>query len=215
MKIYLNEITDQGTDLDFTEEQSWVKDAVLRLDEHPLEGPNASSAGRSVRVHYTLRKIDEIVVISGSFKTHVELLCSRCGVSFKHICDSGFSGLYCTDPVMAGVGHLKEPGKPGGQNQGFARHAHQEQEAEDQFTSDDTETLGKDLDITYVPEDKVDLGDVLTEQIHFKIPLQPLCNEGCKGVCTNCGTDLNAGQCACAKLAKRNTAFSVLENFKF
>jgi len=209
MKIYLNEITDQGTDLNFTEEQSWVKNAVLRLDESHGETP------RPIQVHFALRKIDEVVVISGTFKTYIELLCSRCGDSFQFVCDSGFSGLYCTDPEMAGVGHLKEQGKPAGQNQGFARHAHQEQEEDDQFTNDESETLGKDLDITYLPEDKIDLADVLSEQIQFQIPLRPLCNENCKGVCTQCGTDLNQGQCACEKLTKRNKAFAALENIKF
>jgi uncharacterized protein len=28
--------------------------------------------------------------------------------------------------------------------------------------------------------------------------MKPLCAEGCKGLCAQCGTNLNTGTCACA-----------------
>ena len=106
---------------------------------------------------------------------------------------------------MAGIAH-QEAGRPVGQNQGHARHAHDE-------SLDDEIEEGKDLDITYISEDFINLADVLTEQIQFQVPFQPLCQENCKGMCPQCGADLNVGRCACAKIATARP-FSVLRDFK-
>jgi uncharacterized protein len=29
------------------------------------------------------------------------------------------------------------------------------------------------------------------------VPEYSLCNEGCRGICPRCGTDLNTGSCSC------------------
>jgi len=212
MKIFLHEITDQETELDFTQADPWVSSAVLRVDEHAEESVKKSKE-RPVNVHFSLRKVDEVIVINGKIQTFIELVCSRCASLFQKTCNPNFSALFCKDPVMAGVAHLqrqgtdhREPGRPMGQNQGFARHAH---------NSDDDEASaeGKDLDITYLSHEYIDLGDVLTEQLQLQIPFQPLCKESCKGICSQCGTDLNLGRCACAKI-KSSHPFSVLSDFK-
>lgn len=107
---------------------------------------------------------------------------------------------------MAGIAHLEmQQGqtKPAGQNKGFARHAHDESSGDN----------GQDLDITYLSQDFIELGDVLTEQLRLQIPFQPLCEEDCLGMCTQCGADLNAGRCACSKIIKQ-TPFAVLRNLK-
>jgi len=33
----------------------------------------------------------------------------------------------------------------------------------------------------------------------LSVPMKPLCREECKGICSSCGTDLNAGPCECKK----------------
>ena len=213
MKIFLHEITDQETELDFTQEDQWVQNAVLRVDEHTEESLKKPQQ-RSIQAHLSLRKVDDVIVVSGKLDTHIELICSRCAASFNYPCHPKFSGLFCKDPVMAGVAHLhrskdadsRSPGKPMGQNQGFARHAHNSEE-------DDDVSAGKDLDITYLSHDYIDLSEVITEQLQLQVPFQPLCQETCKGICSDCGTDLNLGRCACAKI-KNSHPFSVLRDFK-
>jgi uncharacterized protein len=210
MKIFLRELSDLETELDFTQEDPWVVSAVLRVDEH-AEDHKGPSKPRPIRVHFSLRKVDEVIVTSGKIDTFIELICSRCANSFQKTCDLNFSALFCKDPVMAGIAHLqgsdrKEPGRPVGQNQGYARHAHNEDD-------DELISSGKDLDITYLSHEYIDLGEVLTEQLQFQVPFQPLCKEDCKGICPHCGTDLNIGRCACAKI-KKTSPFSVLNDFK-
>ncbi|MCM2277569.1 MAG: DUF177 domain-containing protein [Oligoflexia bacterium] len=203
MRIYLHEITDQDTELDFTQEDTWVIDAVECVDEERPLNPTRATARRPVRVHFNLRKVDEVIVVSGTVATHLRLLCSRCANPFNLDCDISFSGLFCQDPVMAGVGHLEGAGRPAGQNKGFARHAH----------DSSNDSGGADLDITYLSHDYIDLGDILTEQLRLQLPFQPLCREACNGICANCGADLNAGRCACSKIIS-SSPFSALRDFK-
>ncbi len=196
MKIFIQEITDQETELSFTQEEPWVAAAVARADEKADDLPPVRATDRPVSANFILRKVDDVVVLSGDVATNVRLICSRCANAFQLPLSPHFTGLFSKDPVAAGVGHLD-----GGQNKGHARHAHD-------YNNED-----KELDITYVSEDTIDLSDVIVEQLQLQIPFQPLCKEDCKGMCAQCGADLNRGRCACAKLT-RQTPFSVLENLK-
>jgi uncharacterized protein len=45
----------------------------------------------------------------------------------------------------------------------------------------------------------IDLSGPLREQILLAIPPSPLCDEGCKGLCPQCGKDLNQGDCGCER----------------
>jgi len=207
MKIFFHEITDQDTDLDFTESEKWVADAISRVDERLEHDPILRPANkvRAIRTHLNLRKVDEIVVLTGTLDTSIELVCSRCANAFELECHPKLSALFCTDPDTAGIAH-NEDGKRVGGSKGFARHAHD-------YESDARTEAGQDLDITYVTEPIINLSEVLTEQLQLQVPFQPLCKESCKGICANCGADLNVGRCACAKLATTKP-FSVLKDLK-
>jgi uncharacterized protein len=38
---------------------------------------------------------------------------------------------------------------------------------------------------------------LLREQFYLALPMKPLCREDCKGLCPQCGTNLNTGSCEC------------------
>jgi uncharacterized protein len=38
---------------------------------------------------------------------------------------------------------------------------------------------------------------ILLEQMQLSIPMKPLCRPDCRGLCPECGADLNAGACGC------------------
>jgi uncharacterized protein len=49
-----------------------------------------------------------------------------------------------------------------------------------------------------IDEDGIlDLAPLLRELSLLEIPMQVYCREGCKGICVQCGQDLNAGTCDC------------------
>jgi uncharacterized protein len=56
-----------------------------------------------------------------------------------------------------------------------------------------------EMDMGFYSGDELDLSDLVKEQIILNIPMKPLCNELCKGICLKCGADLNEGNCGCSK----------------
>ncbi len=55
-----------------------------------------------------------------------------------------------------------------------------------------------DLEVTYYDGDTVDLEPLASEEIVLALPVAPKCSENCRGICQQCGTNLNEGPCACA-----------------
>ena len=44
----------------------------------------------------------------------------------------------------------------------------------------------------------IDVDEIVKEQILLAVPTRMLCREDCKGLCPECGIDLNTGRCNCA-----------------
>lgn len=49
--------------------------------------------------------------------------------------------------------------------------------------------------------DRIDLEPVAREAILLELPIAPLCEEGCLGLCPTCGVDRNEAACDCAPAA--------------
>lgn len=61
--------------------------------------------------------------------------------------------------------------------------------------------------------EEIDLAPEIAEQVMMEVPLKPLCNEECLGLCNKCGADLNSGECGCDR-TELNFKMSVLKSFK-
>ncbi len=60
--------------------------------------------------------------------------------------------------------------------------------------------LGSDeMELSFFEGGEIHLSEIACEQIFLEIPYQPLCQEGCKGLCPICGKDLNLSSCQCVK----------------
>ncbi|MBF0558335.1 MAG: DUF177 domain-containing protein [Nitrospirae bacterium] len=55
-----------------------------------------------------------------------------------------------------------------------------------------------ELDIGFYKNDTLDTEDVLVEQLLLNMPMKPLCSTECKGICPECGADLNVTSCNCS-----------------
>jgi uncharacterized protein len=44
----------------------------------------------------------------------------------------------------------------------------------------------------------MELADSLREQVLLAAPVKVVCRENCKGICAQCGKNLNEGACDCA-----------------
>ncbi len=49
----------------------------------------------------------------------------------------------------------------------------------------------------YGDEDHVTGEKLVAQQIYLELPEKVLCREGCRGICPQCGADLNVGPCSC------------------
>ena len=45
---------------------------------------------------------------------------------------------------------------------------------------------------------RLELDELVSEDIYLSIPSRFLCKDDCKGLCSICGTDLNFGECSCS-----------------
>ena len=46
----------------------------------------------------------------------------------------------------------------------------------------------------YYSERSVSLREIAAEQVQLSIPMKPLCEENCQGLCPTCGANLNRGR---------------------
>ena len=55
----------------------------------------------------------------------------------------------------------------------------------------------EDFSAAYYDDDEIDLEQLVKERFEMSLPMKPLCSEACKGLCPQCGTNLNHGACDC------------------
>jgi uncharacterized protein len=61
----------------------------------------------------------------------------------------------------------------------------------------EAEVAEGDLETSYYTDDRIDLNELMREQFYLALPMKPLCKESCRGLCPQCGTNLNTGVCSC------------------
>jgi uncharacterized protein len=62
---------------------------------------------------------------------------------------------------------------------------------------EDREVEEDDLSDAFYRDDQIDLRQLMEEQFYLTLPMKPLCREDCKGLCPNCGANLNETTCRC------------------
>lgn len=60
---------------------------------------------------------------------------------------------------------------------------------------------------------ELDVGSLLWEQYLLALPVKPLCDENCQGLCPRCGAPLRDGPCGCAE-ESGDPRLAVLKNLK-
>jgi uncharacterized protein len=79
--------------------------------------------------------------------------------------------------------------------------------------SDEREIEEDDLSTAFYENDEIDLGQLMREQFYLSVPMKPLCQDDCRGLCPVCGTNLNRGTCEC-KRDWVDPRLAVLKNLK-
>ena len=55
-----------------------------------------------------------------------------------------------------------------------------------------------DLEFSTYDGEEVDVSPLIREQLLLALPTRPLCQEGCRGLCPQCGANLNLKSCNCS-----------------
>jgi uncharacterized protein len=122
-----------------------------------------------------VRKERDAYRVTGRVQTRLRLECGRCLEPFETPVDSAFELRYVPAPAVTGP------------SQGNAGRG---EEVEAEVAEDDLTTA-------YYKDETLDLGELMHEQFVLALPMKPLCSDACKGLCPECGTNLNKGTCDC------------------
>jgi uncharacterized protein len=57
-----------------------------------------------------------------------------------------------------------------------------------------------DLEFSLYDGDEIDLSPLIREQLILSLPTRPLCREDCRGLCPQCGINLNRETCGCREV---------------
>ena len=67
-------------------------------------------------------------------------------------------------------------------------------------------------DVIFYEGNRLDISEIIYNNIILNLPTKKLCKEDCKGLCTVCGTNLNEKDCGC-KEDNTDPRFDVLDKF--
>ena len=138
-----------------------------------------------LRIRLKAFRIRELFEVQGTFRTSIRLTCSRCLKDFE-------TSLACDFELT----YTKEvPGLM------------------DVFAEEEIELKVEEIGLMYFKGEEIDLEQGIQEQVIMALPLKPLCELNCKGLCPKCGSDLNRGDCGC-KPEPASNKFAVLKNLK-
>jgi uncharacterized protein len=132
-----------------------------------------------VLVDLTLSVYEENIRIDGVARTEVEEECSRCLDLFKR-------GVEAEIHLYAAAGKAALGKAAGTKASGRA--------GEDEEEDEEEEAQGGYL---FHDGRQLDLRDEVRSAILLSSPMQPLCDPDCKGLCPECGANLNDGKCSC------------------
>ena len=130
-------------------------------------------------------RIDDMIDVKGKFETSVRLACSRCLKEYETALTSRFSLTYVRQ--LPGFQEDEQP--------------------------DEVEISAEEMGLIYFEGEDINLLEGIQEQVVLALPVRTLCSQDCKGLCADCGKDLNAGDCGCNRQPADNR-FAVLKNLQ-
>jgi uncharacterized protein len=65
--------------------------------------------------------------------------------------------------------------------------------------ADSVELGADDLDVDFYDNDQIDLARVVENEAMLALPMKPLCQPECRGLCAVCGANRNVVACTCAQ----------------
>ena len=70
-----------------------------------------------------------------------------------------------------------------------------------------------EMSVSVFDGDGIDVDEIVREQILLAVPTRMLCREDCKGICPECWSDRNTGECSCVT-SEIDPRWAALKNLK-
>lgn len=175
--------------IDAIKDDGLILESAIPWDDLPMLVEIASSGDCEFLAPVTLRAraqlVGELVEINGTLATRAQFQCGGCLQDYQEDLVSRFDLTFARElPVV-----------------------------EDDESGEEVELTSDDLGITLFHGDEIDLAESIQEQVAMSLPVRRRCQSDCKGLCSNCGADLNAGDCGCPR-TNVSLKFAVLKDFK-
>ncbi len=163
-----------------------LEPTVLPLLKAVIEADASLHVTHPVHARLDLRPAGEAIMIDGTLATRATVICQRCLEPF-------------TLDIRAQV-HVSAVPET-------AATAQDRTDAE-------VELLADEMDVITHSGDIVDLQDEVAQQVIMALPFSPLCKKTCKGLCHQCGANLNETACHCDP-DDAKSPFAVLKSLSF
>jgi DUF177 domain-containing protein len=66
------------------------------------------------------------------------------------------------------------------------------------MAQEEVELSNDELEVSYLENSHLAIHEMIREQIYLALPMKFLCSQECRGLCPNCGANLNEVECGCA-----------------
>ncbi|EEF33660.1 conserved hypothetical protein [Ricinus communis] len=164
--------------------------------------------GTPVQISIDVTRKKQKLRLDGIIKTVLTLTCNRCGVPTAGSIYSNFSLLLSEEQIEEP--EIVDMGMIFGEDK-FESSAASGYEEED----DDDASIDWDDRFYFPPEEKeIDISKNIRDLVHIEIADNAICDASCKGVCLNCGTNLNTSSCSCSKEKNKEKGYGPLKDLK-
>lgn len=161
--------------------------------------------GTPVQISIDVTKKKKRLRLDGIIKTVITLACYRCGEPVAEGIFSNFSLLLCEEPIEEP--EIIDMGTVFGNDKLKSSICEEE--------DDDEASIDWDDRMHFPPEDKeIDISKSLRDMVHVEITLDVICDPACKGLCLECGTNLNKSSCNCSTEKEKDRGPGPLKDLK-
>jgi uncharacterized protein len=180
MRILVDHLSVTPTDFSFECDAAWWRSVMPEHAE--LQRALLAPIGFRLEAH----RMGDDVYLEGVAEGALELECSRCLARYRHVLHEPFR------LVLEPAGD-RSPADP---------------EAAEALANDGV-CLGDEIEAGWFRGNEIHLWAFFREVISLALPVKPLCDEDCAGLCPHCGIELGVETCDCRE-TKSDSPFAVL-----
>ena len=125
-----------------------------------------------VTINLKLYRVNDMYRGEGDVATSVRFQCSRCLEDFVYPVYAEFDLNFSAEPDSTS----------------------------DSCLQGEYEVRAEQAGLVSFSDDEIDLTEPMQDQVLMALPIRPLCREDCRGLCPQCGIDLNFSSCGCEKI---------------